>query len=121
MTVTAIPVTDHIGLEITGLSGRQLADRRVADDLRAALDRYGVVIYRDAHIDDDALVALSRLLGEVVVAPFGGEKAHPEVSAITRDPAKSVLAAYREGTFFWHIDGATDAVPQQATLLTALE
>ncbi|WP_040701746.1 TauD/TfdA dioxygenase family protein [Nocardia vinacea] len=121
MTVTAIPVTDHIGLEITGLSGRQLADRRVADDLRAALDRSGVVIYRDAHIDDDALVALSRLLGEVVVAPFGGEKSHPEVSAITRDPAKSVLAAYREGTFFWHIDGATDAVPQQATLLTALE
>src|SRR5207302_6817765 len=34
---------------------------------------------------------------------------------------KSELAEYRKGTFFWHIDGATDAVPQTATLLTARE
>lgn len=121
MTVTATPITDHIGLEITGLSGSQLAERRVADDLLVALDRYGVVIYRDAHVEDDHLVALSRMLGEVVVAPLGGEKEHPEVSAITRDPSKSALAAYREGTFFWHIDGTNDEVPQRATLLTALE
>ena len=28
-------------------------------------------------------------------------------------------APYREGNFLWHIDGATDAVPQKATVLTA--
>lgn len=121
MTVTATPIADHIGLEITGLSGTQLADRRVADNLRHALERYGVIVYREADIDDATLVALSRMLGEVVVAPYGGESKYPEVSAITRDRAKSVLADYREGTFFWHIDGATDEVPQLATLLTAVE
>jgi alpha-ketoglutarate-dependent taurine dioxygenase len=29
------------------------------------------------------------------------------------------MAAYRQGTFFWHIDGANDLVPNKATLLTA--
>jgi alpha-ketoglutarate-dependent taurine dioxygenase len=39
------------------------------------------------------------------------------------DPAKTnaMLASYRQGNFHWHIDGATDAVPQKATLLTARE
>ncbi|MCK9900099.1 taurine catabolism dioxygenase TauD [Parafrankia colletiae] len=121
MAVTASPISPEVGLEITGLTGRQLTDPAIAADTRKYLDRYGVVVYREAHIDDADLVAVSRLLGEVVVAPMGGEKDHPEVSAISLDPAQSALAAYRAGTFFWHIDGANDLVPQKATLLTALE
>lgn len=37
------------------------------------------------------------------------------------DPAKTnaLLASYRQGNFHWHIDGAIDEYPQQATLLTA--
>jgi alpha-ketoglutarate-dependent taurine dioxygenase len=66
-------------------------------------------------------VAFSRLLGDVVILPMGTEQSHPEISKITRDPAQSELAAYREGTFHWHIDGTTDEVPTKATLLTARE
>jgi alpha-ketoglutarate-dependent taurine dioxygenase len=29
------------------------------------------------------------------------------------------MAEYLKGTFYWHIDGATDAVPARATMLTA--
>jgi alpha-ketoglutarate-dependent taurine dioxygenase len=87
----------------------------------AALEEHGVVVYREANISDDDLVAFSRLLGEVAIQPRGTEKDHPEISKITRDPAKSSLAAYQEGTFFWHIDGTTVPVPNKATLLSALE
>ncbi|OHV30392.1 MULTISPECIES: TauD/TfdA dioxygenase family protein [Pseudofrankia] len=121
MSVTVSPISPEVGVEITGLTGSQLADPAVAADTQKYLDEHGVVIYQGAHIGDADLVALSRLLGEVVVAPMGGEKEYPEVSAITLDPAQSVLAAYRAGTFYWHIDGANDLVPQKATLLTALE
>ncbi|NUU22045.1 MAG: TauD/TfdA family dioxygenase [Streptomycetaceae bacterium] len=121
MPVTSTAITPATGIEYTGLHGPDLPDPAVARDLRAALESHGVVVCREAHISDADLVALSRLLGDVVVAPHGGDATHPEVSAITRDPAKSELAAYREGTFFWHIDGANDAVPQKATLLTAHE
>jgi alpha-ketoglutarate-dependent taurine dioxygenase len=110
-----------IGVEFSGLSGAQLVDRTVADDCLAALEARGVVVYREANLDDDELVAFSRLLGEVLILPMGTEADHPEISKITRDPAKSSLAAYREGTFHWHIDGTTDDVPTKATLLTARE
>jgi alpha-ketoglutarate-dependent taurine dioxygenase len=115
------PMTPTIGVEITGVAGHTLANPDVATWCRKALDDHGVVLFRECHIGDDELVSLSRLLGEVVIAPVGGQKSHPEISAISLDPTKTVLAAYNSGTFHWHIDGATDEVPQMATLLTALE
>jgi alpha-ketoglutarate-dependent taurine dioxygenase len=122
MSVTMTPLTPHVGVEITGLAGRDLVSRRAADDILAALHRYGVIVCRDLHIGDDDLVAFSRMLGEVVVVPTG-EHERPEIQTITLDASKTSprLAAYRRGNFLWHIDGAHDAVPQKATLLAAWE
>jgi alpha-ketoglutarate-dependent taurine dioxygenase len=122
MPVTATPLTTHVGVEITGLSGGDLVDRKAADDCLAALRQYGVVVYRDVNIDDDGLLAFSRMLGEVSVVPTG-EHEYPEIQTITLDPAKTnaLLASYRQGNFLWHIDGATEAVPQKGTLLAAHE
>ncbi|WP_019927628.1 TauD/TfdA family dioxygenase [Nocardia sp. BMG111209] len=119
MGYTVTELTPTTGVEINGLSGGRLVDPDVAAECRDALERRGVVIYREAHLDDDELVAFSRLLGEVVPLPMGGDPAHPQIQKVTRDASKSKLAAYREGTFFWHIDGTTAAVPDKATLLTA--
>jgi alpha-ketoglutarate-dependent taurine dioxygenase len=122
MSVTGTPLTPHVGVEITGVSGVDLVDRAVPDRGLAALDRYGVVVYREADISDDDLVAFSRMLGVVAVVPTG-EHEHPEIQTITLDPSKTdaLLASYRQGNFLWHIDGATQAVPQKATLLSARE
>jgi alpha-ketoglutarate-dependent taurine dioxygenase len=119
MGYTVTDLTPTTGVEINGLSGGRLVDSGVAAECLDALERRGVVIYREAHLDDDELVAFSRMLGEVVPLPMGGDPAHPEIQKVTRDASKSKLAAYREGTFFWHIDGTTAAVPDKATLLTA--
>ncbi|WP_106401462.1 TauD/TfdA dioxygenase family protein [Actinocorallia populi] len=121
MAVTFTPL-EPFGLEVTGASGGQLVDPRAAEKVRAALDEHGVVVYRGLDISDEDLVALSRLLGEVVSARTG-EHRLPEIATITLDPAKTntVLARYRKGNFLWHIDGATDELPQKATLLTARE
>jgi alpha-ketoglutarate-dependent taurine dioxygenase len=121
MSVTVTELAPAIGVEVAGLAGSELVDRGVATDCLAALDERGVVVYREANVDDDELVAFSRLLGEVVILPMGTDEGHPEISKITRDPSQSELAAYREGTFFWHIDGTSDEVPTKATLLTARE
>jgi alpha-ketoglutarate-dependent taurine dioxygenase len=118
VTITSTPLGPTTGLEITGMRGPQLVDARVADDCRAALDRYGVVVYREVDVDDSDLVGFSRLLGDVVALPMGGHE-RPEIQKITRDASQSKLAAYREATFFWHIDGTTDEVPNKTTLLTA--
>ena len=120
MSVTRTPLTPQVGLEIAGLSGGEFVDRAVADDCLSNLDRHGVVVYREADLADADLVSFSRMLGEVAVVPTG-EHEHPEIQTITLDPSKTnpQLAAYRQGNFLWHIDGATQAVPQKATLLSA--
>ncbi|MEX5632859.1 TauD/TfdA dioxygenase family protein [Parafrankia sp. FMc2] len=119
MAVTVSAVSPDVGVEVAGLTGPQLVAPAVAAECQALLEKHGVVIYREVHVDDADLVAFSRMLGTVVVAPMGGMDGLPEVSKITLDPAESVLAAYRRGTFFWHLDGANDELPQKATLLTA--
>jgi alpha-ketoglutarate-dependent taurine dioxygenase len=119
MSAGAIKNGSTVGIEIAGRSGAQLVDRAVADDCLQALERDGVVVYREAHLDDDQLVAFSRLLGDVLTVPNGAVDGHPEVAPVTRDRSKDAMAAYRQGTFFWHIDGANDLVPNKATLLTA--
>ncbi|ONH30883.1 TauD/TfdA dioxygenase family protein [Pseudofrankia asymbiotica] len=121
MSITKTKVTPTTGIEISGLSGGQLLDPAVAADTLAGLEESGVVIFREANVTDDELVALSRLLGEVVPPARGAVEGHPEVQAITRDASKSTMAAYREATFWWHFDGATDTVPDKYTLLTARE
>lgn len=118
MPYTVTNVAPAIGVEFDGLSGGGVVDRSVADECLAALEERGVVVFRQANVDDDELVAFSRLLGDVIT-PRDGLESHPEVAAISRDPSQSALAAYREGTFFWHIDGTSDEVPAKATLLAA--
>jgi alpha-ketoglutarate-dependent taurine dioxygenase len=111
----------QVGIEHTGLSGHDLVDPDVAAGCLADLATYGVVVYRDAAISDADLVAFSRMLGEVVVAPMGGMAEFPEISPVSLDPARSELANYRRSTFFWHIDGTNDEIPQKASLLAARE
>jgi alpha-ketoglutarate-dependent taurine dioxygenase len=118
----AHPLTETVGVEITGCHAAELLTRDAAEQTRTALDRHGVVIYRELHISDDQLLAVSRLLGTLVIQPTGEHK-HPEIQTITMDPTKTnaLLASYRQGNFHWHFDGATDAFPQKATLLSARE
>ena len=117
---TVTELSPLIGVELSGLTGVDLVDRTAADECVAALERHGVVIYREAHLSEVQFVAFSRLLGEVMPNPTS-EHQLPEIATITLDPAKTraLLACYRQGNFLWHIDGATEEVPQKATLLTA--
>jgi alpha-ketoglutarate-dependent taurine dioxygenase len=110
-----------IGIEVGGYSSGDFLTPSAAEKCRELLQRYGVVVYRKAHISDPDLVAFSRSLGEVVVAEVGGHPDYPEISPVSMDPAKSKLAALRRSTIFWHTDGLTDEIPQKATLLTARE
>jgi alpha-ketoglutarate-dependent taurine dioxygenase len=119
MTVTSTPLSPKVGVRIDGIEGHAFVDPQVAADCQAALDTYGVVLYRAANISDEDLVAFSHLFGEVVLAPMGSLPEYPEISPISLDPARSNLAEYRKSTFFWHIDGVNDDVPQRGSFLTA--
>ncbi len=116
------PILANLGVEITGVCGSDFVDPERAAECAAAVERHGVVVYRGAFIADHDLVAFSALLGEVVVQPTG-EHELPEIQTITLDPDKAArhMLPYRQGNFWWHIDGSTQAVPQKATLLSAID
>lgn len=122
MPAESTPITATVGLEISGMNADELLTPEAAAQAQRALDEHGVVVYREININDEQLLTFSRMLGTLVVQPTG-EHEHPEIQTITLDPTKTnaVLASYRQGNFHWHIDGATDSLPQKATLLTARE
>jgi alpha-ketoglutarate-dependent taurine dioxygenase len=122
MSVTINEIQPAIGVEVAGMSGAQLVSRDAADECQRLLDAHGVVVYREVSIDDDELLAFSRMLGTLVVQSTG-EHDYPEIQTITLDPTKTnaLLASYRQGNFLWHFDGATDELPQKGTLLSARE
>jgi alpha-ketoglutarate-dependent taurine dioxygenase len=55
----------------------------------------------------------------VPILPLPGVD-HPEIFTVSLDPEKVAVADYLKGTFYWHIDGATDDIPNKATMLNAL-
>ncbi|MFN8027433.1 MAG: TauD/TfdA family dioxygenase [Acidimicrobiia bacterium] len=120
MSVTTSTLTPYVGIEVRGLKGPDLVDPARAAELLALLGQHGVIVFPQIGIADADLVAFSRLLGEVTPNPTA-EHEFPEIATITLDPAKTreLLAWYRQGNFIWHIDGATEALPQKATLLSA--
>jgi alpha-ketoglutarate-dependent taurine dioxygenase len=119
--VTVTPVEAEIGVEVNGVHGRAFVSTPVAAQCHDLLEQYGVVVYRDAHIADDDLVAFSRLLGTVHERPAYDDSGYPEISIVSLDPSLSTAAAVQPGTFTWHIDGTTSEFPHKATLLTCRE
>ena len=104
MSVTTTQLSPEIGVEITGVHDRAFVDERVAAECQAALDAHGVVVYREAHIDDDDLIAFSRLLGPVHQRPQEhrlesagalDRQPRPEPELGGRRPARHVCLAHR--------------------------
>ena len=85
------------------------------DGVRAALDEHSVLVFREIGVDDSAQVAFGRRLGDLVTVP-GSDP--PEITTITQRPGNP-LGPYLRGNVLWHIDGATDAIPCRAGILSA--
>jgi alpha-ketoglutarate-dependent taurine dioxygenase len=120
MTVTTKPLSDSVGVEVLDVDrDRLLHDEALADECLELLDQYGVLVFRELHLDDDTQVAFSRRLG--TVEKVGRRDDGAEIFRVTLDPAKNPAADYLKGTFDWHIDGMTDDIPIMATVLSAHE
>ncbi|MFZ0251740.1 MAG: TauD/TfdA family dioxygenase [Acidimicrobiales bacterium] len=114
-------VTEKLGATVGAAVHGVDRDRVQRDDTlpaacMEALEEYGVLIFRGLRIDDETQVAFSKQLDDVGKAEPADP---PSIYIVSLDPAKSRTAAYTQGTFHWHIDGAQDDVPTKATMLSA--
>ena len=112
------PLSPRIGARAE-VRPEELLDPAFGAECRAALERFGVLVFPRIGLTDEQQVLFSSRIGEV--APQGMPKADGSrdlVFKVTLDPKKNEAAEYLKGTIYWHIDGATDDVPAKATLLS---
>jgi alpha-ketoglutarate-dependent taurine dioxygenase len=111
--LTTVDLTPRIGTELK-IDKETLLSGEHAAEIREILERRGVVIVRNLGLTKDEQRALARKLGKLQLQGEDG------IYPITLDPKIGGLAAeYLKGAFYWHIDGASDDVPNLAAMLTA--
>jgi alpha-ketoglutarate-dependent taurine dioxygenase len=107
--VETIELKPRIGTEIRA-DVETLLSGAIAGEIRALLERRGVIAFREIHLDDAQQVAFTRTLGSAV----DGDG----VFKITMDPKLNPIAEYVKGAFYWHIDGTMSDVPILGSIMS---
>ena len=115
-----VPLTPRIGAKAV-LRREEVLSPAFADEIRAALERYGVLLFPQIGFSDEEQVAFSKNLGDVIPqGPKRPDGTQEVVFKITLDPRENPSAEYLKATVDWHIDGLfDDGPPPKATMLSA--
>lgn len=117
-TITIKKLSENVGAEILDVDvDRLLHDEDLPGACLEALEKYGVLLFRELHADDNAQVEFGRKLGTLRKFP-NVPPATEEIMEISFDPANG-NAEYLAANVFWHIDGLTDDVASKASMLSA--
>jgi alpha-ketoglutarate-dependent taurine dioxygenase len=112
MSFEAVNLTERIGTEIKADKAVLLSGEH-GEDFRELLEQRGVLVLRDLFLTKDEQRTFARSLGQLQMQGDEG------IFKITIDPKENPGAEYIKGSFFWHIDGASDDVPNFAAVLNA--
>ncbi|MCX4092517.1 TauD/TfdA dioxygenase family protein [Nocardia sp. alder85J] len=114
--ITTKKLSEKVGVEVLDVDvARLLDDEDLPGAVLDLLEQRGVVLFRQLHAGDEAQVAFSRKLGELVQFP---NYPNPNVMEISFDPANP-NAKYFPSNDYWHIDGAMDEVPAKISIMSA--
>lgn len=128
MSVHFEPLAPAVGAEVTGVDPCRPLDPETVAEIEAAFAEYGVLLFREAPMSPEELMAFSRHFGPL--QPHVQRAYHhpdaPDVVVMTNQHAdgsfdetgarRGAIENVRNG---WHSDLAYDAVPAKATLLHA--
>jgi alpha-ketoglutarate-dependent taurine dioxygenase len=83
------------------------------DEIRDLLDKRGVLVFRDAHLEDDQLYKFADTIG--TLNEEDGEKG---LFKVTLDPGQYESAYILYGTRAWHMDRLDTVLPPRGTILS---
>jgi taurine dioxygenase len=124
--LTLVPAADALGAEIQGIDLANI-DKDTYQSIRNALVDNLVVLIRDQNINDEELVAFSRLFGDLDLAPpqENGQQAVnglPEIMVISNVKENGVpIGSLGDGEAIWHSDMNYVDVPPIGSALYSLE
>lgn len=108
----AIDLSSRAGSEIRA-DRAALLQGEYSETIQKLLVNRSALVFRELFLTDEEQLQFAKTIGKVI--PHGQDG----VSKISLDPTVSDTADYVRGAFYWHIDGANDALPAKATMLTA--
>jgi len=114
---TVTPVTASIGAEIKGVKLSSDLSQEIIDELWEAFLMFGVIFFKDQHLEPDAHVALAKRFGKLDRHPIvEGMPDQPDVLQIVRE-------AGAETNFgeTWHSDNSYMANPSLGSILYSVE
>lgn len=114
MALTIEPITPTFGAEISGVDITRPLDEATRAEILAAQDRWGVTVWRDTGLDDEAHVAFSRIFGELELAPrLPGRRTRFELPELfdasnldveSRIVTDELVRLHKKGDRLWHTD-----------------
>jgi alpha-ketoglutarate-dependent taurine dioxygenase len=125
VTLTFEDLSPRMGAQVT-IGKDELVGGTRAREIRALLDRRGVLLFRGLAPDDRELRAIARTLGDLRI---GGAKRGADGKTLTEgdeglmkislDPdVNPEYARFLIGNHLWHMDGTYEEIPPLATLFT---
>lgn len=110
------PLSDHVGVEATGVDVTALNDTSFGA-LRDAVAQHGVLFLRDQQLTPEQHIAFARRWGAIDVNKyFPANGGHPEIAEVRK--AEEQQTNIGGG---WHTDHSYDAAPAMGSILLARE
>jgi taurine dioxygenase len=124
--IEVIPTGRALAAEMRGIDLRDVDEPAFAAIHRAWLDHL-VLLFRGQRLGDDQLIAFSRRLGELDLAPIQETgrrfvEGHPEIYIVSNVIENGVpIGSLGAGELVWHTDMSYQQEPPKASILYALE
>jgi taurine dioxygenase len=111
------PTSGAVGAEILGIDlSRELEDSDIAE-LRAALNEYGVIFFREQNLSPEQHIAFAERFGQININRFfRAAPGYPQIAEVRKEPdqKKNIGGG-------WHTDHSYDQVPALGSILLARE
>jgi alpha-ketoglutarate-dependent taurine dioxygenase len=125
MAFSSTDLSTRMGSQVS-ISKSDLVSGARASEIRALLDRRGVLLFRGVSPDDNELRSIARTLGNLRI---GGAKRGADGKTLTEgdegllkvsldEQVNPEYARFLIGNHLWHMDGTYEEIPPLATLFT---
>src|SRR5882724_11363102 len=115
--IDARPTYGAVGAEIFGLDLSNGLDDSDVGELRAALNKYGVIFFRDQTISPEQQIAFAERIGSININRFfKTAPGYPQIAEVRKEPGQKTNIG---GS--WHTDHSYDQIPALGSILLARE
>jgi alpha-ketoglutarate-dependent 2,4-dichlorophenoxyacetate dioxygenase len=130
MALAIRKLTENFGAEIDGLDLTGPLDSAIVSELRAALDDYSVLVFRDQAFENETQIAFSTRFGPLENMLYkregDGEQPISNITNVDLDtdeiyPAGHTRLIANTGNELWHTDSSFKLVPALCSMLSGRE